>query len=617
MNRPKQEHPGRIQPWIPAVFFFTVLLILSLTPARVSAGKEPLPNDSAVIAELFGETNLNLLPTLTPPPDWQNEMIRDFRVLNIPAGELQTCTARVFLVTANMVCWIDTRYPSAINPDVAERLQNFDSETLTMLRQTFGDENNPGIDNDPRFHVVFTDLIGESYNGYFSSSDSTDPRVRKNSNGKEILFLNTSLLSLGPAAVIDTLVHESQHMIHFNHDRNEMSFIDEGLSGLAEYLAMGKIQDTFIRNYLYDTGRSLIWWPESSNSAPYYGSSFLFCVYLYDRFGADFIRDLVSRDENGLDGIDKALENIRFSGNADDVFLQWSAALLGQLIRRPVRDGDFQGYAFPQTEIFRDVHTLACGVPETHEIPQYGLRFYNSSCPGSFTIFVSGREESPVTSLPIPSGKTAWWSGAVSNSAALLSHTFDLREAGNEIFFEYDTVFDIENGYDYYYLLLTDPQGKVTRLEPSTVTADDPAGQNLGKGSTGRSGGILHEAIDLSPWQGQVVRLSFVYLTDTAGLSDGLIIDNIRIDAIGYQDADMDTDWQAEGFSRITASVPQRYAVVVLRPQPDGSSLADPYFFSGGETLTLICPGGNCAFAVSAVDRDVRARTAFTVSTGY
>lgn len=601
---------------------FSLCLFLLILPGKCipAAGfSEPRFNDAADTALTFGDIQNPPVPNLTPPPRWEIGMVKEFNVLNVSTGIMQNITAHIFLITGNSVYWIDDQEQVMVPDEVTARLRSFDEQTLPMLRSTFGEENNPGIDNDPLFHVIFSRTIGEAYNGYFSAEDNADPRIRPSSNGKEIVFLNTSLLLRGPDAVINTLSHELQHMIHYHYDPNEPSFINEGLSGLAEYLALGKANTNFIRNYLNDTGRSLIWWPGTNSTAPYYGSSFLFNIYLYDRFGEDFIRELVKEPGNGLDGIDQTLQTFGSAFSADDLFRQWTAALIGQLTRQPVREWDYTSYAFPQDGIYRDIRILTCGIPEEHETSQYGIRMFSSSCPGPFRITIEGNAESPVTGLNIPQGKSAWWSGAVSNSMAVLSHDFDLRSANTPIRFEYDANYAIENGYDYYYLLMKDENGKITRLHPSSATDSDPSGQNRGSGTTGRSGGWVHESVDLSEWSGQKIRLSFIYLTDTAGLEDGLLLDNFRIEAINFADdtENGESGWEAEGFSRINSAVPQHFSAVVLHPQYDGTSKAEFVKFDGGASCRIDCPEGSCTFAVSPADRNIRSRTSFMVSTGY
>ena len=594
---------------------FLILILVLTCPA--AAQKDPRPNESVSVAEFFGDAAGKSAPDMRLIPAWEPGSERVFHVLDVAAAVMNDCPARAFLVTDNIVIWYDTEEIQQIPEAVSEALKNFDRQTVPMLRDIFGTEANPGVDNDPRFHVLFTGKIGNAYNGYFSAEDCADPLIRPASNGMELVFLNTRLITQGPAAVIDTLSHEYQHMIHYNYDKNEPSFINEGFSCLSEYLTLNSFRNTFIQSYLGDTGRSLIWWPDNGPNVPYYGSAYLFSVYLHDRFGDGFIKVLVSEPENGLNGIDRALEQCNIPYSADEIFQQWTAALLGKLQQKTVPGWEYRAYNFPQEGIYRDIRLLDCGIPETHEVSQYGVRFYSCGCGGPFDITVTGSADNSVTSLQIPGGGSAWWSGAVSNSMSLLSRDFDLSTAAAPVTLEYDTSFDIENGYDYYYLLLRDEDGKVTRLLPSTVSTEDPAQMNRGGGTTGKSNGPLHETIDLSPWTGQQVRISFVYLTDTAKVGDGLLLDNFRINAIGYSDDAENNDggWEAEGFSRIHASVPQHFSLVVLHPGDYGTATADFYSFTGGIPFTAACPEGNCSFAVSAIDREIRTRAAFTVQT--
>ena len=113
------------------------------------------------------------------------------------------------------------------------------------------------------------------------------------------------------------------------------------------------------------------------------------------------------------------------------------------------------------------------------------------------------------------------------------------------------------------------------------------------------------------------MEISFVYLTDTASVGDGLLLDNIKISGIDFFDdaENDDAGWDSAGFSRIQARVPQHFSLVLLRPRGDGTTTAEFYTFEGGEPFIVDCPEGNCTFAVSAVDRDIRARASFSIRT--
>ena len=51
---------------------------------------------------------------------------------------------------------------------------------------------------------------------------------------KEIIHLDKAALTRGIA--YDTIAHENQHLIHFNNDDSETTWLDEGIAVFAEYL---------------------------------------------------------------------------------------------------------------------------------------------------------------------------------------------------------------------------------------------------------------------------------------------------------------------------------------------------------------------------------------------
>ena len=209
-----------------------------------------------------------------------------------------------------MVFWRDTQSESPLSDAFYSEAERFDQIIYPKFHLIFGSELFPGIDHDPRIHVVFSKEMGLGYQGYFSSRDELPKKVFANSNEMEVFFLNEKLLTDDLQKICNTLSHEFQHMIHYANDLNEDVFIDEGLSGLAETLSGSEISSSFINSYLKNINRSLIKWPAGSDTFAYYGSSGLFATYLYNRFGKDFIRKLVSIQANGMDGIDEALSEI-------------------------------------------------------------------------------------------------------------------------------------------------------------------------------------------------------------------------------------------------------------------------------------------------------------------
>ncbi len=130
---------------------------------------------------------------------------------------------------------------------------------------------------------------------------------------------------------------------------------------------------------------------------------------------------------------------------------------------------------------------------------------------------------------------------------------------------EQDGVFRSTDGGDTWTTVVT-PSG----------TADNPNGNNYGWGYEDNSGGgdrgaWINEQVDLSDYAGQTVLLRFEYVTDDALTRPGFMLDEVRIDAIGYQEG-FETDdggWDAQGWARVDNLLPQTYFVQLIEYGPE------------------------------------------------
>ncbi len=62
------------------------------------------------------------------------------------------------------------------------------------------------------------------------------------------------------------------------------------------------------------------------------------------------------------------------------------------------------------------------------------------------------------------------------------------------------------------------------------------------------------------------MQIRFEYITDAAVNGEGLLLDDVRIDAINYQ-SDFEADdggWEAEGFARVDNVLPQTYRLSLV-----------------------------------------------------
>ncbi len=585
-------------------------LLLLLTAGTVSAEElsaEPLPNEAGQTALFLGEIDALPEADQSEPPAYPVGSAKSFNVLDQSDGPTyRTVEAAVVYSGENAVFWLDNAWTAGVPEDAAAEFARYDTEVLPMLRRVFGAEKSAGIDNDRRVHILLTEAIGADLAGYYSSEDGEDPRVNPNSNGMDMVLINASGMK-DPEGMMDTLAHETEHLLQHEYDTNEDDFIDEGLAQMAAYLARGKISDAFVKDYLNDLGRSLIYWPAEGNKRAYYGSSFLFQMYLYERFGEDILSAEMQSPENGLNGVDAALKAVGADVSADEVYREWMAAMLAELLQSPAKFRGYRRYVFPQEGIYRDLRELQCGTDETHELPQYGFHAYSVDCGAPFEITVTGAADTETADLSASDGNYALLSSAVNKSLAVLRHDFDLSGVSGEAVFSFDLAYDIEDGYDFLYILLKDADGKTVRACPAFAVNDGSCG------ITGKSDGTVRAQIDLSAYAGSTVSVVFAYVTDSASLESGVMIDNAALPAIEYyEDFEQGAEgWYGSGWRRAEGTVPQQWDLVVI---PD-SGEPSVYSFEGGEAFTVECPDTKCVFALSPVSTESRARAQYSVAT--
>ena len=107
---------------------------------------------------------------------------------------------------------------------------------------------------------------------------NTRPLVRPHSNEHEMFYINLENAMPGSDYFDGILAHELQHMIHWAMDRNEDSWVNEGLSELA---AQVNGYDVGGSDYAFSLtpDTQLTAWTALGDSAPHYGASYLFLAY--------------------------------------------------------------------------------------------------------------------------------------------------------------------------------------------------------------------------------------------------------------------------------------------------------------------------------------------------
>ena len=132
-------------------------------------------------------------------------------------------------------------------------------------------------------------------------------------------------------------------------------------------------------------------------------------------------------------------------------------------------------------------------------------------------------------------------------------------------------------------------------------------------GLTGNSGGYVAETMDLSPFAGHSIELSFVYWTDNYVAFPGAFIDDVAIPEIGFSD-DMETvgSWINNGWEHTTGLTEADFSVTVVgvyqRHGKQGYVVRDMYLDDlteeGAGFLTGLIRGGGYAVILVTYEAD-------------
>jgi hypothetical protein len=184
-----------------------------------------------------------------------------------------------------------------------------------------------------------------------------------------------------------------------------------------------------------------------------------------------------------------------------------------------------------------------------------------------------------------------------------LTREFDLTGASAPITLSYSMWYDLETDYDYLFVEASTDGETWEILTTPSCTTEDPSGNSFGCGYNAQTGDWVQENVDLSQFAGGKVQVRFEYITDAAVNGEGFLLDDVRIDAIGYQ-TDFEADdggWVAEGFARVENVLPQTYRLSLIVkgdtttvthiPLNDDQTAEHQFSLGSGDEAILIVTG--------------------------
>ena len=353
-----------------------------------------------------------------------------------------------------------------------------------------------------------------------------------------------------------TTIHELQHLIHADNDGDETSWVNEGMSTFSEYLG-GYGMDFGSINFLLDhPENSLTSWDDHRYAATGpetiadYGQTQLFSLYIYERFGQEFIREIALSPLNSIESYERAFENNNINMDFQDVFKNFTTALL-------VDDTKTNNgiYGFENIDL-RTIPVDKVGTPrgmtvnfekaalyEKDGVPAWGADFKVLDFADKIrSISFDGVDFLPspwkTVADPLGSENQVFWGNKGDEADNALIFKADLTNVSNASL-TFDNFIDIEEQWDFGVVQVSTDGGNTWTSLANENTRSDVVEEGYPKikenlpGFTGYSDDWTAETFDLSAYTGQEIYVSFRYLTDWGYNDAGWFVDNIQIPEIG------------------------------------------------------------------------------------
>ncbi len=234
-----------------------------------------------------------------------------------------------------------------------------------------------------------------------------------------------------------------------------------------------------------------------------------------------------------------------------------------------VGDGRYTYHNYPNapqtspTETVNSCPTDAMG----RTVHQYGVDYIQINCSGDYTLSFEGSTLARLLPEDAYSGSYAFWSNKGDELDMTLTHDFDFSNVSGPINFSFYTWYDLEEDYDYLYLEVSEDGEHWQIIKTPSGTDKDPSGNSYGWGYNATSNGWIQENVDLSQYAGKKISVRFEYVTDAAVNGEGMLIDDVSVDAVNYF-SDFESDdggWVANGFARIQNALPQTFRLDLIK----------------------------------------------------
>jgi hypothetical protein len=411
-----------------------------------------------------------------------------------------------------------------------------------------------------------------------------------------------------------TTMHELQHLIHADNDGAEESWINEGMSTFSEYLGGYGHDDSSINFYLDHPENSLVNWDEHQGAATGpetiadYGQVYLFTLYMNDKFGREFIRDLALNQSQGINSVNEVLEAHKINLDFTELYQNFITALA--LDTDKVGNGLYNFDSIDLRDVTVDKLGTKRGMTVNYEkavtyekegVPAWGgdfkvLDFKDKIRSVAFdgVDFLSTPWKSVVD--PLDSTNQVLWGNEGDEADNALVFEADLSTVGAATL-NFDNLIDIEEQWDFGVVQVSTDGGETWVSLSNENTRSDVVEEGYPKikenmpGFTGLYTDWQNETFDLAGYAGQKVLISFRYLTDWGTTESGWFIDNIEIPEINYSNDGSST----EAFKSMAEILGEyvNYTVTFINEKQVGKKInykvitVDPFNVAEEDILTI------------------------------
>ena len=508
----------------------------------------PQPLDIYAVARM-------LLPDadLSPPgPPTLDEVgdSRDFNIIDSSGVTSLSIAATLCIRTEHGDFYVQNEIgiPCSAFKEVAAR---FEDNILPTVVGEFAPE---GIwEGDIGITLLHADIPGVG--GYFDTADLYPLAINPRANGRNILYLNAK--GDGPgnpkSPNYDRLVaHELQHAIHRMADPDEETWINEGLSRLAETFFGPSYEFDYFVGSCPPT--NIATWPEKPGVASCnYAGAGLFMGYLRGLSPEEYMRDIVVQPGNGLRGIAEYLRSRCHRapnepltpGYTDptkcaEIGIENVLELFADWAQENYLQARLQGEATVAETSQVELENWEWAGELTQFAPTY---FHLNLPPGQYQVEFHGSTITPLIPQYANESGGFWHAGGHDSAIHSVSRRFDLRDAKSAdavltLLLRYDT----EDSWDYAYTVVSTDDGATwTPVRSAGMSEPDKSSSRttLGPGFTGDSGPAPYpewvlEEFDLADFAGHEVTFRIIYVTDAAIVLDGVSLGGAWLPATNY-----------------------------------------------------------------------------------